>query len=75
MSDWQRPFIEERLAEAKRMFETWPKEKQDAMRRFVSGEPPVMTRPAGCICPPGSNKDCEAPLCPRRNPFSEAPKG
>ena len=22
----------------------------------------------GCICPPGSNKECEAPLCPRK-PF------
>lgn len=20
----------------------------------------------GCICPPGSNKECEAPLCPRK---------
>lgn len=24
--------------------------------------------PMGCICPAGANKDCEAPLCPRRNP-------
>lgn len=22
--------------------------------------------PLGCICPPGANKDCEAPLCPRK---------
>ena len=22
----------------------------------------------GCICPPGANKDCENPLCPRKNP-------
>jgi hypothetical protein len=26
--------------------------------------PPVM----GCICPPGANKDCENPTCPRRGP-------
>lgn len=40
------------------------------------GLPPVMctlcrqpTPPApimGCICPPGANKDCENPLCPRK---------
>jgi hypothetical protein len=41
-------FIEDRLAEAKYVFETWPKEKQDAMRRFVSGEPPPSRRV--CIC-------------------------
>jgi hypothetical protein len=28
----------------------------------VSNYPP----PVGCICPPGANKDCEAPLCPRK---------
>lgn len=22
----------------------------------------------GCICPPGSNRDCENPLCPRKAP-------
>lgn len=21
----------------------------------------------GCICPPGANKECEAPACPRKN--------
>lgn len=21
----------------------------------------------GCVCPPGANKDCENPICPRRN--------
>lgn len=25
--------------------------------------PPV---PPGCICPPGANLTCEAPLCPRK---------
>lgn len=24
----------------------------------------------GCICPPGANLTCEAPLCPRRNVFA-----
>ena len=22
----------------------------------------------GCICPPGANKDCQNPLCPRKAP-------
>lgn len=25
--------------------------------------------PPGCICPPGANLTCEAPLCPRKNPL------
>ncbi len=29
---------------------------------LVTNWPP----PFGCICPPGANKDCEAPLCPRK---------
>jgi len=38
-----------------------------------SGAPPispatVSAPPRGCICPPGANKDCEAPMCPRK-PF------
>ena len=28
-------------------------------------KPPVPAM--GCICPPGANKDCENPLCPRKN--------
>ena len=23
-------------------------------------------QPMGCICPPGANRDCENPLCPRK---------
>jgi hypothetical protein len=23
--------------------------------------------PVGCICPPGANKECERPDCPRKN--------
>lgn len=23
--------------------------------------------PTGCICPPGANRDCENPNCPRKN--------
>ena len=30
----------------------------------------VDPQPMGCICPPGANKDCEAPHCPRKNPFA-----
>lgn len=30
---------------------------------------PAAAPAMGCICPPGANKDCEAPLCPRRNPL------
>ena len=25
-------------------------------------------QPMGCICPPGANKECENPLCPRKMP-------
>lgn len=28
---------------------------------------PYVQSHAGCICPPGANRDCEAPLCPRKN--------
>lgn len=23
---------------------------------------------SGCVCPPGANKDCENPFCPRKAP-------
>jgi len=30
--------------------------------------PPIpVTQPYGCICPPTSEKTCEAPNCPRKN--------
>lgn len=28
--------------------------------------PSVQINPMGCICPPGANKDCESPVCPRK---------
>lgn len=28
----------------------------------------------GCICPPGANKDCEAPMCPRQNHLKSKPE-
>lgn len=28
---------------------------------------PQTSHQMGCICPPGANRDCEAPLCPRKN--------
>lgn len=27
---------------------------------------PMMMQAHGCICPPGSEKTCQGPLCPRR---------
>jgi hypothetical protein len=31
------------------------------------GPPRISTWPIGCVCPPGANKECERPDCPRRN--------
>lgn len=48
------------------------------MRPYHFPEPPVQVIPqfpmlmpihAGCICPPGANKECENPSCPRK-PFN-----
>ena len=27
---------------------------------------PIYMVPTGCICPPGANKECENPICPRK---------
>jgi hypothetical protein len=27
---------------------------------------PIYMVPTGCICPPGANKECENPTCPRK---------
>ena len=32
--------------------------------------PPLIT--VGCICPPTSEQTCQAPLCPRKNPFGKS---
>ena len=32
------------------------------------------TTPTGCICPPTSEQTCEAPSCPRQNPYKQAQK-
>ena len=38
--------------------------------------PPSPTcAPQGCICPPTSEKTCEAIACPRRNPFKSGLSG
>jgi len=35
--------------------------------RRLSAGPAIEPEPArGCICPPGANLTCEAPLCPRK---------
>lgn len=36
--------------------------------------PPVVVQylPVGCICPPGANKECERPDCPRKDLLKEA---
>lgn len=35
---------------------------------MCDGEPSFerATLPMGCICPPGANLTCEAPMCPRK---------
>jgi hypothetical protein len=33
---------------------------------------PAPLRSMGCICPPGANKECEAPMCPRKNYLAQA---
>jgi hypothetical protein len=35
--------------------------------------PAFQPMPQGCICPPGSNKDCENPACPRKPMQKPAP--
>ena len=39
-------------------------------RASFTGLPPMpvyaVSPPLGCICPPGANKDCETPFCPRK---------
>lgn len=35
---------------------------------YISGPVPI-----GCICPPGANKDCERPDCPRKNHMKATP--
>jgi len=38
------------------------------VRALPSLLPPIpVTQPYGCICPPTSEKTCEAPNCPRKN--------
>ena len=41
-------------------------------RKFTTTEPftPHIPYQMGCICPPGANKDCESPVCPRKNHFN-----
>lgn len=36
--------------------------------QFANVFQPVPMALMGCVCPPGANKDCENPMCPRRNP-------
>lgn len=40
----------------------------DPHQSYTLPPTPVFT-PPGCICPPTSEKTCEAPMCPRKNPF------
>ncbi len=32
-------------------------------------------QPVGCICPPGSNKECENPACPRKSHINVTSSG
>lgn len=35
--------------------------------------PPIpISQPAGCICPPTSEKTCQSPMCPRKNHLQSA---
>lgn len=34
--------------------------------RAQVAQPAYTPPPLGCICPPGANKDCESPCCPRK---------
>jgi hypothetical protein len=47
--------------------------QQPCLRVYWSALSPKVTvtpwpslHTVGCICPPGSNKDCESPVCPRK---------
>ena len=44
---------------ARREYAPSPADRGDGCR-------PVEFASMGCICPPGANKECEAPLCPRK---------
>lgn len=35
--------------------------------------PQPILYPVGCICPPGANKDCARPDCPRKNALDFKP--
>lgn len=43
-------------------FPNWPKQIYQT----------IPTPPAGCICPPTSEKTCESLICPRKNYLSAA---
>lgn len=34
--------------------------------------PSIPMIPVGCICPPGANRECERPGCPRKPPADKA---
>ena len=34
--------------------------------RFTLQYSPAQVPAMGCICPPGANKECDNPLCPRK---------
>lgn len=34
--------------------------------QFGPFDPILPMMPTGCICPPGANKECENPTCPRK---------
>lgn len=37
------------------------------MQRMMAQQDLHAAKPvAGCVCPPGANKECENPLCPRK---------
>lgn len=46
----------------------WLPGQQVPLHPAVQGWVPVAPAAVGCICPPGANKECENPVCPRKNP-------
>jgi hypothetical protein len=44
----------------------YPKQLLPSTPSPVPVSPPYVPPPRGCICPPGANKECENPTCPRK---------
>ena len=53
-----------------REFLVWEDGRRQGHREAAAqGWQPSHQAIGGCICPPGANKECENPLCPRKPPL------